>query len=163
MCPYAFSTHDSQGYGKVSVVGKIVDTPCTIDTNSKDQTIDMGVIPISLLKQFKKSPPIYFNIKLVNCRWQNYSSINNDWKNFDVTFDGSAEGNFFTVSGEAKGIKLSIYDTLKNNVIPGKALPLQQISYGNINLGYELHLVRDDKLLESGNYHTAINFKISYY
>lgn len=163
MCSYAFSALNSQGHGKVSVLGEIVDTPCTIDTGSKDQTIDMGIIPISALKQFGKSSPVFFNIKLINCRWQNYSDINEKWKSFDITFNGPSKGNYFTVAGEAKGIKLSIYDSLKNNVIPGKSLPLQEISPGDINLGYELYLVRDDRLLESGFYHAVINFKVSYY
>ncbi|WP_337228510.1 fimbrial protein [Proteus faecis] len=163
MCSSVFSAHDSQGHGKVSVMGEIVDTPCTLDTGSKDQTIDMGMIPISTLKQFGKSSPIFFNIKLINCRWQNYSDIDDNWKSFDITFNGPAKGNYFKTSGEAKGIALSIYDSLKNNVIPGKELPLQNIAPGDINLRYELHLVRDDQLLESGFYHAVINFKVSYY
>ncbi|EOG1984940.1 TPA: fimbrial protein [Proteus mirabilis] len=168
MCPYAFSAHTFQGHGEVSLLGKIVDTPCTIDIGSRDQAIDMGIIPISRLKQFGESEPVSFDVKLINCRWDKISTISkaqdqNEWKNFDITFIGPSKGEYFAVHGNAKGIKLSIYDDFNNKVIPGKVLDLKEITQGDINLKYKLYLVRDNKFIKSGVFSTIINFKINYY
>ncbi|HEJ9414503.1 TPA: type 1 fimbrial protein [Proteus mirabilis] len=163
MCSYAFSSHIIPGHGESSLSGGIVDTPCTINTDSKDQAIDMGVIPINRLIQFGESEPISFNINLINCRWEKNASIQDEWRNFNIAFIAPSKGDYFTVNGNAKGIKLSIYDYFKNKVIPGNVLNLQGINSRDIKLKYTLYLVRDDERLETGVFHTLINFRISYY
>lgn len=158
----AFSA-PSQGWGKVSMYGEIVDTACAIETESRDQTIDMGVIPLSVLKQFGKAPPKPFNIQLVDCRWERYPSSKGEWQTFEVTFDGPANGDFFTVSGEAKGVQLAMRDDQGTPVIAGKPLPKRDIVPGDMTLNYELQLVTDNQRLQAGSYQTLLRFKIDYY
>ncbi|HCT3785855.1 TPA: type 1 fimbrial protein [Proteus mirabilis] len=163
MCSYAFSSYITPGHGESSLSGGIVDTPCTISTDSKDQTIDIGTIPVNRLIKFGESEPILFNINLINCRWEQNATIQNDWKNFNIAFIAPSKGDYFTVNGNAKGIKLSIYDYFKNKVIPGSILDLQGKNPSDIKLKYTLYLVRDNERLEAGVFHTVINFRISYY
>ncbi|MEX6003876.1 fimbrial protein [Providencia vermicola] len=82
------------GWGKVTMGGEIVDTACAIDIGSRDQTINMGVLPTSYIREVGKGPIKEFNIKLVDCRWEKYSKENNEWNSFEVTFDGPSEGVF---------------------------------------------------------------------
>lgn len=163
MCSYAFSSYLIPGHGESSLFGGIVDTPCTINTDSKDQTIDMGAIPINRLIQFGKSEPIPFNINLINCRWEQNATIKEEWRNFNIAFIAPSKDDYFTVNGNAKGIKLSIYDYMKNKVIPGNILNLQEINSRDIKLKFNLYLVRDDEKLETGIFHTIVSFRISYY
>lgn len=162
VCSPAFSA-PSQGWGKVSMYGEIVDTACAIETGSRDQTIDMGVIPISVLKQSGKAPSKPFNIQLVDCRWERYPSSKGEWQTFEVTFDGPSNGEFFTVSGEAKGVQLSMRDDQGTTVIAGKPLPKREIIPGDMTLNYELQLVTDNQRLQAGSYQTLLRFKIDYY
>lgn len=162
LCPSAFS-EPSQGWGKVSMYGEIVDTACAIETESRDQTIDMGVIPVSVLKQFGKAPPKPFHIQLVDCHVDRYSGTQNEWKSFDVTFDGPASGEFFTVSGEAKGVQLAMRDDQGIPIIAGKPLPKKELIPGDMTLNYELQLVTNNQRLQAGSYQTLLRFKIDYY
>ncbi len=160
--PTVFSA-SSHGWGKVLMSGEIVDTACTIETDSRDQIIDMGIIPLSIIKEFSKAPPKNFNIRLVGCRWERYSSNKNQWQTFDVTFDGPGVDNFFTVTGEAKGVQLEIRDEQGIQVIPGKTLPKKSIASGDMSLKYTLQLVTNHQRLQPGSYQTLLRFKIDYY
>jgi len=162
MCSPALSV-SSPGWGKVSMHGEIVDTACAIKTESRDQTIDMGVIPLNVLKQFGKAPPKPFNIQLVECRWERYPSTKGEWQTFNVTFDGPANGEFFTLNGEAKGVQLSIRDSQGIPVLAGKPLPEGELISGKMIMNYELQLVADNQRLQAGSYQTLLRFKIDYY
>lgn len=153
----------SQGWGKVSMYGEIVDTACAIETGSRDQTIDMGIISLATLKQLGKAPPKEFHIQLVDCRLESYLPHKNEWQTFDVTFDGYSNGDFFTVSGEAKGVQLALRDEYGTTVVAGKPLPRREISPDKMTLNYELQLVTDNHQLKSGSYQTLLRFKIDYY
>lgn len=161
-CTSSLAAH-SQGWGKVSMNGEIVDTACAIDTESRDQTIDMGVIPTSVIKQFGKAPPKPFSIRLVDCRWERYPSSKDEWESFTVTFDGSADGDFFTITGDAEGVQLAMYDEYGTQIIAGKELPKRDIVPGDMTLNYELQLVTNNQSLRAGTYHTLLRFKIDYY
>jgi len=153
----------SQGWGKVSMTGEIVDTACAIDTESRDQTIDMGVIPTSEIRQLGKAPSKPFSIKLIDCRWERYPSSKGEWQSFTVTFDGPADGDFFTVDGDARGVQLAMRDEYGSQIIAGKELPKRDIVPGDMTLNYELQLVTNNQSLRAGTYHTLLRFKVDYY
>lgn len=147
--------------GKVSMRGSIMDTACAIDTGSYEQSIDMGILPIGLLRQAGQGPVQPFSITLIGCQLTPHDGDN--WQTFSVTFDGPANGDWFSVSGAAKGIALSLEDASGKKVLPGLATDKQAIKSGNYVLNYGLRLVSDETPLRPGEYQTAIRFKLDYY
>ncbi|MGO2303984.1 fimbrial protein [Providencia sp.] len=148
-------------WGKVSMQGSIVDTACAIDTGSYEQSIDMGILPIGLLRQVGHGPVQPFSIALIGCKLTPHDGDN--WQTFSVTFDGPANGEWFTVSGAAKGVALSLQDASGQTVQPGLATSKQDIKPGDHVLNYGLRLVSDETPLRPGEYQTAIRFKLDYY
>lgn len=151
-------------YGKVGMKGQIYYSACTIDTQSLDQTINMGNTPIHELLEQGAGPSIFFSIRLIDCDFgQNPNGIKGD---LGITFDGLSEGNFFMVSGDASGIGLAIYNDAQVMIMPGVATSL---SNHNIHLNdniasliYRIQLVKIGSTMSSGNYNATLNFKIDY-
>lgn len=141
--------------------GSIVDTACAIDIDSYNQSIDLGVLPISLFRNQGQGQPQHFYIRLIGCQLTSYEG--EYWKTFEISFDGPTNDDFFVLSGSAKGIALSLFDMNGNVIFPGKNLKKQKIQVGNNTLNYQLRLVADNTPLRVGNYQTAIRFKLNYY
>ncbi|EPL9180878.1 fimbrial protein [Serratia marcescens] len=162
-CAAVNANSHSQGWGKVNMQGAIIDTACAIAVQSRDQTIDMDVIPVSDIARDGQGRSRPFSIELVNCVLERQNSKMPDWKQFQVTFDGDAEGRLFGVSGEASGVALQITDTAGAVAAPGIPLPLQDIIRGDFRLNYNLKLVANSHALRAGNYSSSIRFKLDYF
>ena len=163
-CLFSLSAHASQslhGWGRVNMQGSIIDTACAITLESREQTIDMGVTPVADIARDGQGNSRAFVIELVNCVQARPGK--NDWKQFQVTFDGDAEGALFGVRGEASGIALQIADEHGNVAIPGQPLPLTDIVPGGRQLNYALKLMANRHALKSGEYFSAIRFKLDYF
>ncbi|WP_097164936.1 fimbrial protein [Enterobacter sp. CC120223-11] len=158
----AFSA-TQQGQGRVSMQGAIIDTACAISVDSREQVIDMGRVPIADIIRDGQGIRRDFSIKLVNCVLERPYSNKPDWKQFQVTFDGDAEGDLFGVRGDASGVALRILDKVGNVAMPGKALPLENIIPGDLQLDYTLRLVANNHALRSGDYFSTIRFKLDYF
>lgn len=159
----AHAKYSAQGWGRVSMQGAIIDTACAIELGNRDQTIDMAVVPIADIIRDGQGGGKSFVINLNNCELQHSAHQLPDWKNFQVTFDGDAEGDSFKVQGSASGIALQISDIIGNIVKPGKPLPLENIIPGNMTLNYTIKLVKNNHALKSGEYSSSIRFKLNYF
>lgn len=153
----------TQGKGRVNMHGAIIDTACAIDVDSRDQVIDMGVVPLADIIRDGQGSSRDFSIRLVNCVLERPHTDKPDWKQFQVTFDGDAEGDLFGVRGEASGVALRIIDKIGNIATPGNPLPLENIIPGDLQLDYTLKLVANHHALKSGDYFSAIRFKLDYF
>lgn len=149
------------GWGAVNMQGSIIDTACAIAVDSREQSIDMGVIPMSDIIRDGRGRSKPFSIDLINCVLERPGKEN--WKNFQVTFDGDADGELFGVHGGVSGVGLQISDGLGNIAFPGKALPLMDISPGDRQLKYSLRLMPNNHALKSGNYFSSVRFKLDYF
>lgn len=164
--PLSVSFATVHEWGKVSMKGAIVDTACAIDIGTIDQTINMGVLPASYIREVGKGPKKEFEIKLVNCRWEKYgknNQNNNEWSSLDITFDGPSNGNNFTLFGEARGVQLALNTELGEKIIPGKALNAVGRRPGIVIFKYQMQLVTDYNFVLPGNYQVLLKFKINYY
>jgi P pilus assembly protein, pilin FimA len=161
-CP-AKSDTEVQGWGVVNMQGSIIDTACAIAVDSRDQTIAMGVVPLADIIRDGQGRTQPFSIKLINCVVKRPNAGTSDWKQFQVTFDGDAEGPLFGVRGEASGVALQIIDTFGNVATPGTPLPLRDIEPGSMQLNYTLKLVSNRHALKAGDYFSAIRFKLDYF
>lgn len=111
-----YATSAAQGWGKVNMHGAIIDTACAIAAGSRDQTIDMDTIPLGQIIRDGQGMTKPFSIELVNCILERPEN-KPDWKFFQVTFDGYAEGALFGVQGDARGVALEIKDSSGTAVI----------------------------------------------
>nr|WP_315290285.1 fimbrial protein [Serratia proteamaculans] len=159
-----FSVHATgglAGWGRVNMQGSIIDAACAIAVDSREQSIDMGVIPLADIIRDGQGHSKPFSIDLVNCVLDRPGK--EDWKHFQVTFDGDPEGDLFGVSGGASGVGLQISDSLGNIASPGKALPFVDIIPGGMQLNYSLKLVANNHALKSGDYFSSVRFKVDYF
>jgi type 1 fimbria pilin len=149
------------GWGRVNMQGAIIDTACSIAVESRDQTIDMGTVPLADIIRDGQGHSKPFSIELVNCFFERQEK--EGWKQFQVTFDGDAEGDLFGVYGDASGVSLQVIDHYGNIALPGKPLPLMDIILGGRQLNYTMKLVANNHVLKSGNYFSSIRFKLEYF
>lgn len=149
-----------QGHGKVDLSGEIVESACTIDTDSLDQTIDMGIIPISIMMKFGESESRDFSINLVDCRWG--EDTKNNYQGFDITFSGHTNDRYFLVSGEAEGVELRLNDYSGKQILPGQKVLFEGETSESIVNKYSFKLVANGENLKSGLFSSLINYSISY-
>ncbi|EPP8560692.1 fimbrial protein [Serratia marcescens] len=149
------------GWGRVNMQGAIIDTACAIAIDSQEQTIDMGVLPLSDIIRDGHGRNRPFSIYLVNCITERPGK--EGWKKFQVTFDGEANGGLFGINGDASGVALQILDTQGNVAMPGKAMPPRDIIPGDSQLNYAMRLVANNHALKAGDYLSSIRFKLDYF
>ncbi|EPL9572110.1 fimbrial protein [Providencia rettgeri] len=79
-----------QGHGKVTFKGEIIDAPCSISSDSIDQTVWLGQIANSVLANGGTSTAKQFNIELEDCVFPKDADdkVYNDKVN--ITFSGSS-------------------------------------------------------------------------
>ena len=152
-----------QGWGRVNMQGAIIDTACAIAAGSRDQTIDMDVLPLGNIARDGQGNTRPFTIELINCTFERPKPNLPDWKQFQVVFDGDADGELFGVHGDAKGVALQISDGQGNIAAPGVPLPRDDISPGSMSLNYSIKLVANNQPLHAGSYFSAVRFKLDYY
>lgn len=152
-----------QGEGRVNMQGAIIDTACAIATESREQTVEMDIIPISEITRDGQGRSVPFSIELINCVLERADKHLPDWKQFRITFDGHVDGEMFGINGNASGLALRITDAVGNIARPGEALPPVNILPGNYRLNYAMTLISNQRPLKAGDYFSSVRFKMDYY
>lgn len=147
--------------GKIALSGSILDTPCAIAMDSIDQSIDLGTVPVSVLKQWGESPLQPFTIHLMGCRLQ--SPVGQAWQTFAITFDGPADNTGFVVYGQASGVSLILEDRAGERIQPGVPFHEGAIVAGNRTLEYGLRIASNSAAYQPGDFQTTLRFKLDYY
>ncbi|MFV8979241.1 fimbrial protein [Serratia fonticola] len=163
LLPSAASAYINVDFGYVDLQGNILHAPCTIDTNSRDQSIDMGITPIGEIARNGRGVSKPFSIRLINCVMHRTESALSHGQYFEITFDGKRDGEFIGIEGEAEGIALQVSDELGNIAQPGVPLPSVMLASSEKTLNYSLHLVPNYQRFKSGEYRTTVRFKMDYY
>lgn len=155
----------AQGWGRVGMRGAIIETACAIDTMSRDQAIQMGLMPVNQVIRDGVGLSRPFVVKLVNCSLSRSGSGSgvSAGRHFQVTFDGPVDGDFFGVAGDAQGVALRIADGFGHVAVPGKPLPLGALGPRDKVLNYSMRLVGNKRELRVGDYYSTIRFKMDYY
>ena len=149
--------------GEVTLSGSIIDVPCSIDTGSFDQTLDMGVLSTKRILREGQGFSQEFTIKLMNCLLFQINNQLPEWRFFRITFDGRNDNGKFGIEGNAKGVAVQISDRQGNIAAPGIPLPIGQLSSEDMALKYNVQLVSNSQQLQVGGYSSVIRFKIDYY
>lgn len=152
-----------QGHGRVNVQGSIVEVPCAIDTQSRDQSVDMGVTPTAVIARDGRGISRPFHIRLVNCHLARLDTGRPDWRFFRATFDGDNERDLFALAGTARGVALELVDSEGSIAHPGLPLPPGTLVEGEQQLNYTLRLVGNRKALDAGSFRTTLRFRMDYY
>ncbi|MBL5905346.1 fimbrial protein [Serratia fonticola] len=151
------------GRGEVTMNGNIIASACAIDTKSVDQTVALALVPISQVIRDGQGELHEFSIKLVNCTLERLDPQLDDWRYFEVTFDGRDDAGLFGIDGNAKGMALQISDRWGNVAAPGVPMAKNDIRPGTMEFKYGLRLVGNNQLMEVGSYHSTVRFKMDYY
>lgn len=153
----------NQGSGEVSVQGRIIASACAIDTESRDQTINMGVMPISRVIRDGQGDAHSFSVKLVNCVLEKPVHSQEEWRYFEITFDGENDSGLFGLAGKAKGIALQITDAQGQVALPGIPLQKNKIEPNAMTLNYSMRLVGNKQVAEAGEHYSTVRYKMDYY
>lgn len=146
----------------IKMRGTIIETACSIDVGSRDQTIDMGSLSLATIHRDGQGPIRAFHIRLVNCVLARQNPAKPNWQYFKVTFDGAQSRGLFQVDGQASGVGLQIQREDGEVAIPGKGLSRQVLSIGERDLSYRLRLVANQDALMAGQYSSQLRFKLDY-
>lgn len=160
-CPAIFAA--VMGHGAVSMNGSIVAAACTLSSESYDQQIELGSIPINTIMKNGHGPEKSFSIKLEGC--EPFRPGAWDFKSVRLTFDGQRDesSNLLRIQGEARGVGLSIKESNGSSIVPGIALANIPIQTGMNTLNYSLAIEKNHEALFAGNYRVAVRFKVEYY
>ncbi len=153
----------NQGYGEVTMNGRIIASACAIDTDSIDQTIRMATLPVSQIMRDGQGERQAFSITLVNCVLEKFNPALEDWRYFEVTFDGREDAGYFGIDGSAGGVALQITDEGGNIATPGLPMAKNDIRPGGMTFNYGLRLVGNNQILKAGEYSSTVRFKMDYY
>ncbi|MGP2687690.1 fimbrial protein [Serratia nevei] len=104
-----------------------------------------------------------FSIELVNCVLERADKKLPDWKQFQITFDGRADGEAFGINGDISGVALRITDSAGNIARPGMPMPPMEIIPGNYRINFTLALIANNRPLKAGSYFSSVRFKMDYY
>lgn len=150
--------------GRVKMTGTLVATACSISSESLEQVIDLGSMPISELAKNGQGPEKEFVIKLENCELTSQDHLRPDFKSVHLTFDGTRDeiANLLSLQGEASGIGLVLKDEAGNIIVPGQNLPDIPLNVGSMVLNYKLAIQRNNHELRAGNYRAIVKFKVEY-
>jgi type 1 fimbria pilin len=105
-----------QGHGTVHFKGEIIDAPCSISPETADQTVDLGQISNSALKDGGTSTPVPFEIKLQNCDITTYKTVKATWS-------GTPDSNMNTawgITGTASGAAIILRDASEKEILLGQ-------------------------------------------
>ncbi|MEL5376842.1 fimbrial protein [Serratia marcescens] len=151
------------GWGRVNMEGAIVNAACGLEAASRDQTIDMKILPVEQITRDGHGLTRPFTLKLVNCGLAGENSTNTGRQHFRMIFDGNAEGKNFGVIGDARGVALRIVDSIGTDIYPGVPMSIENTLTKDYRLNYSMQLVANSQVLRAGDYRSAIRFKLDYY
>lgn len=156
-------TLPANAQSSVKMRGSIIETACAIDVGSRDQTVEMGSLPLTQIRRDGQGPARPFVIRLVNCVLERPNPNKPNWQYFRVTFDGPQSRGLFGIQGQAKGVGLQIQrDDDGEIAVPGKSLSAQLLTLGTRDLAFQLRLVANQDPLASGQYTSLLRFKLDY-
>ncbi|MFJ1228829.1 fimbrial protein [Yersinia proxima] len=153
-----------QEKGRVSMNGVIINPACAIYSDTLDQTVDLGIIPIERITELPSGEGYPFSITLMNCILQSNNNSTTQYSTFSLAFDGPTENgnNLFALSGDAKGVSFELRDEQGKKITPGLGISHHGVLDEKKTLNYSLHLIRNSTLPQSGRFHAAVHFILTY-
>ncbi|WP_199063790.1 fimbrial protein [Serratia sp. ASV30] len=148
------------GHGTVTFTGSIIDSPCSIDSESIDQTVDLGQVSNVALSNKGTSTPKNFSIKLEKC------NIGDKGKSVTAKFTGAqgSTAGMLGITGSAKGASIAVTDGNNKLITLGTATDTQILQDGNNTLLFSAYLQGDGASgsVVPGDFESVANFTLDY-
>lgn len=148
--------------GKVTFVGSVNDTPCSIDPDSVDQTIQMGSVSAVALQGGKQATPVPFSIKLHDCSLATASTAT---VSFNGTAGAAGEGldTTFAVVGTASNVGVGLHGLNGQALKPGDKDSARTLVEGDNELQFEAFMQgATTSSIVPGDFSAITNFTIEY-
>ena len=147
---------------KIHVTGSVIDTACSVDMDSIDQSVNLGTLPLSTVIDQAHQPDKKFSVRLDNCSLARHDG-GNDFKGFSINFMGTGDDGMFLLSGKARGVALEIKDYNGQIIHPGIAVNTHKLENGNITMDYYINIISNGEKLNPGDYSGNIEYRLDYY
>lgn len=158
----------------VTVRGTLSESPCSVDMNSVEQTIDLGDLSTSEFNRIgDEGKPVQFQIKLHDCPSVNHAMLDINHGNTLIWAPGQQtayltfyseqqENGLVFLTGNSRGIALRIEDNLHRNIPVGiKSYPQIIYSGENVITFYVIpHQI--ENMVIAGEFNATINLSLSY-
>ncbi|CAI1983983.1 type 1 fimbrial protein [Serratia marcescens] len=165
----ASATAKTQGHGKVSLGGEIVETPCNIAGDSLDQTVDFGLVSMSDAGRDAQPSLIgsrrHFAIRLVNCELASQIKPDFIYRAANLTFSGiadSQEPQWLAVHGEARGMAIELLTDAGTPIPLGSTTADYLIVAGDNTLRFGAQLRIHPDRARAGGFSSLAKFTLSY-
>ncbi|WP_419792777.1 fimbrial protein [Serratia fonticola] len=146
------------GHGSVTFKGSIIEAPCSISSESIDQSVNLGQISAASLANSGTSVPKNFTIALDNCTLTALKSVT-------ATFTGAAGvAGRLGVTGTAKGASIALTDGANTVIQLGTASKAQNLQDGINTLAFSAYLQGDGDAVEvvPGDFTGITDFTLAY-
>ncbi|WP_407196098.1 fimbrial protein [Citrobacter farmeri] len=148
------------GHGTITFTGSIIDAPCSITSETANQTVDLNEVSNVALKDGGTSEPKPFFIKLTQCNIETFKTVK-------TTFSGAASaGNpdLLGITGTAKGASIAITDGSGTLITLGQPSKAQTLLEGNNTLEFSAYLQGDggSAAIVPGSFQSVADFRLDY-
>jgi len=155
-----------QGHGTVTFKGSIIDAPCSITPETVDQTVYLGEVSNSALKNGGQTKPKNFFIKLENCDLITTEEGKNN--TVSITFTGASsvgDTKLLGITGTAKGAGIAITDGAGKLIELGKPSSVQTLGNGDNTLNFAAYLqgsTAEGTVITPGAFFSVADFTLAY-
>jgi len=156
--PAASGTVGGQGHGTVHFKGEIIDAPCSISPETADQTVDLGQVSNSALKDSGTSSPVSFEIKLQNCDISTFKTVTATWS-------GTPDQNMKTawgITGTASGAAIILRDASQKDIELGKETAPTNLTADNTTIAMSAFLKGNGQTVVPGSFTGVADYVLSY-
>ncbi|WP_337039481.1 fimbrial protein [Serratia marcescens] len=161
-------------HATLAVRGTLVESACSLEMASQDQTIRLGDITRRDLARFgAQATPILFHLQLRDCgHWDGaprdaQHGDNLSWtpgqQSVWITFSSEQQrGGLVRLKGEAKGVALRLEDGRHRRLSLGEKSHAQVLIPGDNRLTFYAVPQRTAERLVPGAFYAVVNFRLSY-
>lgn len=161
-------------HGLLTITGELVDSPCRLSMDSRDQTIDLGTLASADLGYLgARSRPVAFNVRLEGCLpasgylydvFTGHTTLSKSQPVVNVEFSAPADfsdPSLMKLSG-IEGIALRMTDSHNRDVRLGTQGVPQLLEPGDNILHWTIVAERIPGPLKPGAFQAVTDFKLSY-
>jgi type 1 fimbria pilin len=161
-------------FASLAVKGSIVESACTLEMVSEDQTVNLGGIASHVLNRFgDEAPPVAFHLLLRDCgHWGGVTRSATHGNNLvwgsgqqtvSITLHSKQQqGGLIAVTGQARGLALRLEDGQHRQLWPGMPSQAQLLMPGDNRLTFYLIPQRTAERLIPGSFYAVVNFQLNY-
>ncbi|HGM5488548.1 TPA: fimbrial protein [Serratia fonticola] len=161
-------------FASLAVKGSIVESACTLEMVSEDQTVSLGGIASHVLNRFgDEAPPVTFHLLLRDCgRWGGVTRSATQGNNLvwgagqqtvAITLRSKQQkGGLIAVTGQARGLALRLEDEQHRQLGPGMPSQAQLLMPGDNRLTFYVIPQRTAERLIPGSFYAVVNFQLNY-